>query len=83
MSPWHTADGWFGNWMAVALASFILGWVVVAGPGHGGGDDNGANLAWHIGGLMVYLAFPVGLLVGTVGALAIHLRGRRSRNPGA
>lgn len=43
-----------------------LGWILVFAFGYGGDSTGGSEIAWRIGGLMVYAAVPILLLAAVI-----------------
>jgi hypothetical protein len=45
-----------------AAVLFPLGWILVIASGYSGDSSGGSEIAWRIGGLMVYAVLPLLLL---------------------
>lgn len=66
----------FSRAVIVGTSCFFAGWVLVVISGHGGNSTGGSELAWRVGGIMVYLSFALSfalLLVAAVSGLVILL----------
>lgn len=66
---------WTGRLVVLGAALFALGWVLVLASGHGGNSTGGSEVVWQIGGLMVYVCFPVFAIAALI---AVAGRFRRS-----
>jgi hypothetical protein len=67
---------WISRALKIGAAMFVLGWILVLVSGHTGSSSGGSEVAWRIGGVLVYVAVPTVVIAAVVLMLATMLRRR-------
>jgi multisubunit Na+/H+ antiporter MnhE subunit len=72
---------WTSTLLVVAVLFLPIGWVLVFVSGYGGNSTGGSEIAWRIGGLVVYAAFAMLLLAAVIHVARLVAAAARRRRP--
>ena len=74
---------WLTRLLVVWAVLFSLGWALVYVSGYGGNSTGGSELVWRVGGVMVYAAAPIMLMIVFLGLVATGRAAARRRRRSA